>query len=405
MEVGKEESLISDIREYAKTFTENGVSSFQNKIEQNLNVWKEKKLNIAVVGDSGAGKSSLINAILGLTAEDEGAAPVGSMETTMTIEKYVNPLHPNLVFSDMPGIGTPNFPRDSYFAKIGQDLTEFDFFLIVCSGRFKENDLWFANIIHSQRKEFYFVRTHTDEDVLSNKHDFPQTHNQETLLALLKNRLFDELNRAQIATNQDHIFLVDNYDPTKYDFEKLLDTLVVNAPSIKKDTLILSLAITTNNLIDEKVKVLKDRVYIKALLACVGSLVPLPGVGVAVEASVLYQEYQFYREQLSIDDKSMQNISERLDVSKENLEKKLNMKSHMVSVSLQAFVKFLSVHVASEGIENVVKAALPIISSVLAAGVSYPLCVHSLKNLLAMCEKEARAAHYDVEIMFLKQHQ
>ena len=42
-------------------------------------------LNIAVTGETGAGKSSFVNAIRGLQDPDEGAAPTGVTETTTVL--------------------------------------------------------------------------------------------------------------------------------------------------------------------------------------------------------------------------------------------------------------------------------------------------------------------------------
>jgi hypothetical protein len=36
--------------------------------------------------------------------EDEGAAKVGVVETTRTIQSYAHPSYPNLVFYDLPGL-------------------------------------------------------------------------------------------------------------------------------------------------------------------------------------------------------------------------------------------------------------------------------------------------------------
>ena len=50
-------------------------------------------LNIGVVGESGVGKSALLNAVRGLWPEDSGAAAVGVDETTAHIQGYVDPRH------------------------------------------------------------------------------------------------------------------------------------------------------------------------------------------------------------------------------------------------------------------------------------------------------------------------
>ena len=53
-----------------------------------------------------------------MSADDEGAAPVGVTETTSDIVGYAHPNNPKLKFWDVPGVGTPRFPRDGYLEAI-----------------------------------------------------------------------------------------------------------------------------------------------------------------------------------------------------------------------------------------------------------------------------------------------
>ena len=64
-----------------------------------------------MIGISGVGKSSFINAIRGLNADDVGSAAVGLTETTTQITAYTHPDNPHIKFWDLPGVGTDRFPR------------------------------------------------------------------------------------------------------------------------------------------------------------------------------------------------------------------------------------------------------------------------------------------------------
>jgi len=89
--------------------------------------------HLAVCGVSGTGKSSLINALRGLTADEANAAPIGTTETTKFALRYPDPRETNLfsrfVWYDFPGAGTPTIPREDYFNK--QGLFLFDFIIVV----------------------------------------------------------------------------------------------------------------------------------------------------------------------------------------------------------------------------------------------------------------------------------
>lgn len=91
----------------------------QKLIKEILNAWRKRDIIYGVMGSSGSGKSSFINAMRGLKGQDAGAAKVGVCETTTEPTLYKDPRNPNLVYCDLPGVGTPNYPKDdTYLEKI-----------------------------------------------------------------------------------------------------------------------------------------------------------------------------------------------------------------------------------------------------------------------------------------------
>lgn len=71
---------------------------------EKLGVDAVNNYNFAVVGQSGSGKSSLVNAVRGVPDNDEmRAAKVGEVETTADTSAYPSPEHPHIVFWDLPG--------------------------------------------------------------------------------------------------------------------------------------------------------------------------------------------------------------------------------------------------------------------------------------------------------------
>lgn len=65
--------------------------------------------NYGVLGASGTGKSSLINAILGKRPSDPGAARVNAVAQE-TLKPQSFQLSEQVLVWDMPGVGTPEFP-------------------------------------------------------------------------------------------------------------------------------------------------------------------------------------------------------------------------------------------------------------------------------------------------------
>uniref|UniRef100_A0A3P8RUX3 IRG-type G domain-containing protein n=1 Tax=Amphiprion percula TaxID=161767 RepID=A0A3P8RUX3_AMPPE len=124
-------------------------------------------LNIAVTGECGSGKSSFVNVVRGIEHEDERAAPTGCVETTMEVTPYLHPKYPNVIFWDLPGIGTTNFPADKYLEHVG--FEKFDFFIIISADRFRENDVKLAREIQKMEKRLCFVRSKIDYNIQDEK--------------------------------------------------------------------------------------------------------------------------------------------------------------------------------------------------------------------------------------------
>jgi len=90
----------------------------KEKIKRELNKWKDEIVNIGVIGERGAGKSTIVNALRDLYASDTGAATI----ELPTPYPYSNGNDyresAKIVLWDLPGAGTLNYPIDSYLDKI-----------------------------------------------------------------------------------------------------------------------------------------------------------------------------------------------------------------------------------------------------------------------------------------------
>eukprot|EP00392_Amoebophrya_sp_AT5.2_P012412 g12515.t1 len=156
-----------------------------------------RKLNIAIVGPSGAGKSSLNNRLRGLEkkkiAEQMNAVWCTTGSTECTMFPKACPVvasgaesageggggngegEPSLgiasgvILWDLPGVGTPRFPAETYFRDVG--LRHFNCIILVACGRFTENDKAIAEECKRIGKECIYVRTKIDVDVEREEED------------------------------------------------------------------------------------------------------------------------------------------------------------------------------------------------------------------------------------------
>uniref|UniRef100_A0A673JKX7 Interferon-inducible GTPase 1-like n=2 Tax=Sinocyclocheilus rhinocerous TaxID=307959 RepID=A0A673JKX7_9TELE len=182
-----------------------------------LEVFGRFKIDIAVTGESGAGKSSLINAFLGLNPDDAGAAPTGAVETTKQATMYQHPNLPHVRLWDLPGMGTPSFGSKSYVKTMNFDL--YDMFMVVISERVRENNMLLFDEIEQKKKPYYFIRTKIDNDMRSQrkKKQFSEIHELDQMRQDCKKYLKEK-------KLDPHVFLVSTIDTQNYELQKLTDT-------------------------------------------------------------------------------------------------------------------------------------------------------------------------------------
>ena len=276
-------------------------------IEDKLEQWKKQPLDVAITGASGSGKSSFINAIRNLNADDEGAALVDVVESTKEPTAYPHPNNKYLRFWDLPGVGTSNFPKDeSYLEKVNFD--KYDFFLIFSSFRFTENDIWLASQIKDNGRKFFYVRAKIDADMYSHKMSRPSSSfKEEDVLQKIKTNCFEELSKAGFQMT--NIFLISNFHRQKWDFPLLCDELITSLPKLKQHALILSLDAFSVEMVKKKILILTSRIWKTSAMSALCAAFPVPGLSVAADMYLIGNETRFYLEQLGLDDDSLSRLS------------------------------------------------------------------------------------------------
>lgn len=327
------QDLASSFKEYIKNFSEEnkiisqetilliesclsrgdiqGAHSIISGILENID---EIPLNVAVTGEMGSGKSSLVNSLRGVRHEGKDAAPVGVEETTIMRTPYKHPKFPNVTIWDLPGIGTTNFQPKDYLKKVR--FGEYDFFIIVSATRFKRNDLDLAKVIKSMKKNFYFVRTKVDFD-LQNEQEFkPTTYARDKVLELIRNKSLKEFKDNNIETQ---VFLISNRDLSEFDFPILMDTLLKDLPAQKRHAFTLSLPNITEAAIDRKRDSLKQTIWLEAFKAGILATVPMVGIMKDNDVKKLKATLRQYQVHFGVDDASLQSLAKDLQVPVEEL--------------------------------------------------------------------------------------
>jgi len=295
----------SQLEELKSAFQFGGVGGCRRMMEIKRDEWKDIPLNVAVVGNSGVGKSSFINAIRRLTTDDEGAAAVGVKETTFAIQNNSHQNNPLLKFWDLPGVGVHHFPRKSYMSDI--DVDRFDFTVLITADRFTENDAWLSSELRRRKKKCFIVRTKIGVDIRNNRKAHPRSHNEEDVVRAIREST--EQNLRECGCADVPVFLIDSYELQKFDFDRLERRLIEHFPQLKRFALILSLQATSKEVIRLKVAGLCSRMCKLAALSDGTAAIPVPGVSTVFDLSIVIQEAEFYFMQLGLDETSLKRFA------------------------------------------------------------------------------------------------
>ena len=195
-------------------------------------------------------------------------------------------------------MGTPLFPRHTYLSDIKFDT--YEFFLLLSTTRFTENDKFIAEEVDKAGKKLYFVRTKIDLSLIDQKRDYPDDYNEETSLNLIRKDCSEKLGDL---TSHLKVFLISNRHVGSWDFPLLLESLVSDFPTLKHDSIVLALTVRSRGILKMKKPILEQRITSIAMVSAVVNIIPF--LGATVDALILVNEIEFYKEQYGIDMKTV----------------------------------------------------------------------------------------------------
>ncbi|XP_073703997.1 interferon-inducible GTPase 5-like [Garra rufa] len=362
-------------------------------------------LNIAVTGKTGSGKSTFINGFRGLNTdlndddddddhdddddddddddEEDGAAPTGVTETTMKPTMYEHPAASNVKIWDLPGIGSPNFKANKYLKDVNFDT--YDFFIIINSERFTENDVMLAKEIKKRKKNFYFVRSKIDNDIRAEKRK--RKFNKNKIL----NKIREDCQKNLKELGDPKVFLISSFKLEKYDFERLQNTLEEELPQHKRYALLQAWPVCSTECLEKKIKMFQGMIWAVSLASAGVAVVPVPGVSAACDATmvVLFLTRCYYA--FGLDDKSLTRLSEK--VNKPHL-KDLAKSKYVTAIKEKALTRIqVSAALATLAAAEFLLSLVPGVGSAAAAGISFGTTYYLLReglNDLANSAREIR---------------
>ncbi|KAL8220100.1 UNVERIFIED_CONTAM: hypothetical protein K2H54_038570 [Gekko kuhli] len=365
----------------------NDLSKLIERTVQDLNSLTNAKLDIAITGVSGAGKSSLVNALRGMTDDEEGAAETGVIQTTMAAKGYPHPTFPNVTLWDLPGVGTREFEAKEYLEKV--HFTKYDFFIIVASVRFTENEVLLAQEIHKMNKKFYYVRTKVDADIEPERRKAKgrkETFREEKTLETIREYCCDNL--AKAGESHPRVFLVSCHYWSRYDFQLLLEVMGSELDEIKRYALITALSNSSRGILKKKKAAMEALVGKVALVSSTTGAVPVPGLFLVCNIPFLEAIMRDFSKAYGLDEDSLCRLADQ--VSKPVLVLSSAIKKTRIASQIDSeFVKSLLSKTCMYGGINLWERTLIVLSYLFGGANSFAAVSQMLQSFLADAEEDA----------------
>lgn len=273
------------------------IVNLENKLKADLDNFESAQIKCGIIGRSGVGKSSLINAIVG-----EHIAEVGEVETTMEVGKPI--AHRGLFFYDLPGCSTISFPKEQYLEEF--NISHFDCVILVTSDRFYEDDLYLIKELLKIKMPVFAVRTKIDFSIdRAAKRDVSEAETYDTVLDNLKQNLKDYTLNGIYLTSADY--------PQEYDLSQLLDDIYSSLGKIKQERFIADINITSNKILAKKKELANKIVGTHAALSAVNGINPIPGLDIGVDISLLNRMGLHVRDIYCLGEDQQNFVTEMLD--------------------------------------------------------------------------------------------
>ena len=377
-----------DAKEVKDHFEEYGYDGLNELLVKKRDQWVDVPIHVALSGSLGAGKSSFINTIRGIKADDKIGAALNSGQTTIEPIPYSHPNKHYLKFWDLPQLGSRAFTKDMYLKNI--NINRYDYFLIFGRDNFTEDDFWFASQLQALNKRFYFVCTHVDNNVNKaleeNKKTDPSDVQSRTLSSI-RERLSKSVKDNKVKA--DYIYLITTSDLRKFDGPKLAEAMIEDLSERKWEAMALTIQVIAKGVMHQKRRALQKRVWIIALMSGLEDACHISVLKLYLDLDPVIAEVQEYRRQFGLDEASILKIARSLDTTVESLKHASAFKtnySQLADGGLMNQYKTLSVYDVADGIT---KSFSPILGGLVGPQSSFGSTYHVLNRLLDMMETDS----------------
>lgn len=248
---------------------------------------KETVLRIGLIGQPGAGKSSLINRLLG---RELFAVGVHTDTTTEAQQEKYN----DLEIVDLPGYGTGRFPLESWLTEFRPQ--ELDMYIFVFDGKLHDSDGEMFRLLakwQQERQHPYFIVRNKSDDI------WEPSRSEEELRADIVADV-----RGKLGDSTAPVYF------TSCRSGEGIDTLkqairTEDRLGVKRSKIIANFRAESAEELSEKKLLAEKAVGNYAVIAAVNGINPLPGVDISVDVGVIKTMLGKIRDIYNIDSEEM----------------------------------------------------------------------------------------------------
>lgn len=255
--------------------------------------------------------------------------------------------------------------------------------------QYLENDLWLASEVKTNLKKFLFIRTNIDSDLYNEYEDHPNTYNDEEILQHIRQNCLEYIHTVD---SNAEVFLISGHlkNRLRFDFGKLNETLLRDYPSLKRESMILSMSVMCKEVLLAKVAALYRRIWIVSSASAAIAVIPVPFLSLGFDATLVMTEVEFYRKQLGLDQATLLKLSQVYKIPMEKIEKELNEifpLQHLNSLRkvVLDFAQKQAVGTTTEEFARYV----PYVGTAIASTLSFGVCYVVLYKILLRMEQAA----------------
>ncbi|XP_063292573.1 interferon-inducible GTPase 5-like [Pelobates fuscus] len=268
-----------EIEELQSALERGGISEMVRFIQTSLDTLLDTRFNLALMGGNSDFRHSILNALRGVEDGEEGSAHGGNPECPI---EYPCLKYPKASLWDLPVMGNLESQPKKYLESV----------------HVGHYDLIFLHLTPWQDAAHSYTSLVSELKKEGRKVFFIQECEGEVVEPLLR-----------IVGDKEVFVLLPSKLPGP-EFHRLLGSIEIQLPRQKSRAFMLSLPNLSAEVIQKKKEALAQEIWKVALLSSLVATVPVPGVGVACDMSLLTARLDTYRQELGLDASSLASLSQ-----------------------------------------------------------------------------------------------